>query len=32
LHLVGYMDKTEEEKKVMRAKEDEKIDMFHVKQ
>ncbi|WP_367177030.1 rRNA maturation RNase YbeY [uncultured Eudoraea sp.] len=32
LHLVGYKDKTEEDEKVMRAKEDEKIDMFHVKQ
>jgi rRNA maturation RNase YbeY len=32
LHLVGYKDKTEEDQKVMRAKEDEKMDMFHVKQ
>ena len=32
LHLLGYKDKSDEEKKVMRAKEDEKINMFHVKQ
>jgi len=32
LHLMGYKDKSEEEKKVMRTKEDEKINMFHVKQ
>lgn len=32
LHLLGYKDKSDEEKKVMRAKEDEKIKMFHVKQ
>ncbi len=30
LHLVGYSDKTVEEKKLMRKKEDEKIKMFHV--
>ncbi|WP_375325895.1 rRNA maturation RNase YbeY [Flagellimonas sp. GZD32] len=30
LHLVGYSDKTIEEKKLMRKKEDEKIKMFHV--
>lgn len=32
LHLVGFGDKTPEEKKAMRAKEDEKIKMFHVEQ
>ncbi len=32
LHLIGYKDKSDEEIKVMRAKEDEKINMFHVKQ
>jgi len=32
LHLMGYKDKTEEEKYIMRIKEDEKINMFHVKQ
>ncbi|SDQ13938.1 rRNA maturation RNase YbeY [Flagellimonas zhangzhouensis] len=30
LHLVGYGDKSAEEKKLMREKEDEKIKMFHV--
>ena len=32
LHLVGYKDKTENEKELMRTKENEKIAMFHVKQ
>lgn len=32
LHLLGYKDKTEEEKACMREKEDEKIKMFHVEQ
>lgn len=32
LHLLGYNDKNKKEKEAMRAKEDEKIDMFHVKQ
>ena len=32
LHLMGYDDKTEVEKEVMRAKEDELIKMFHVEQ
>ena len=30
LHLMGYGDKTEEEAVVMRAKEDEKLKLFHV--
>ena len=30
LHLAGYNDKTEEESLVMRAKEEEKIELFHV--
>lgn len=30
LHFAGYKDKTEEEKGLMRSKEDEKILMFHV--
>ena len=30
LHLVGFGDKTYEEKENMRAKEEEKIKMFHV--
>ncbi|WP_318311029.1 rRNA maturation RNase YbeY [Flagellimonas crocea] len=30
LHLVGYGDKTAEEKRIMREKEEEKIKMFHV--
>lgn len=32
LHLIGYNDKTDEEEKIMRQKEDEKIKLFHVKQ
>ncbi|MEN8816567.1 MAG: rRNA maturation RNase YbeY [Nonlabens sp.] len=32
LHLCGYLDKTEGESDIMRAKENEKIKMFHVKQ
>ncbi|PRX56910.1 rRNA maturation RNase YbeY [Flagellimonas meridianipacifica] len=32
LHLAGYEDKSEEEIAVMRAKEEEKIKMFHVEQ
>lgn len=32
LHLMGYEDKTEQEKVIMRRKEDEKIKMFHVEQ
>ena len=32
LHLAGYADKSDEEKKLMRKKEDEKIKMFHVEQ
>ncbi|WP_190810402.1 rRNA maturation RNase YbeY [Flagellimonas sp. S3867] len=30
LHLMGYGDKQEDEQKVMRKKEDEKIKLFHV--
>ena len=30
LHLMGYGDKTEGDKKVMRSKEEEKMKMFHV--
>lgn len=30
LHCMTYNDKTDEERKLMRQKEDEKIDMFHV--
>ena len=30
LHLAGYGDKSKEESKLMREKEDEKIKMFHV--
>jgi rRNA maturation RNase YbeY len=30
LHLSGYNDKTEKEKELMRKKENEKIQMFHV--
>ena len=30
LHLSGYKDKSEEEKELMRMKEEEKIKMFHV--
>ena len=32
LHLLGYNDKTPQETAVMRLKEDEKIEMFHVEQ
>ncbi|WP_108425115.1 rRNA maturation RNase YbeY [Flagellimonas amoyensis] len=32
LHLIGYGDKSDEEKAVMRQKEEEKIKMFHVEQ
>jgi probable rRNA maturation factor len=32
LHYCGFKDKTEEDEKAMRLKEDEKIKMFHVKQ
>ena len=32
LHYAGYKDKNDEEGKAMRMKEDEKIEMFHVKQ
>ncbi|MFZ0598653.1 MAG: rRNA maturation RNase YbeY, partial [Flavobacterium sp.] len=32
LHYCGYKDKTEEDAKLMRSKEDEKIAMFHVEQ
>jgi rRNA maturation RNase YbeY len=32
LHLAGYMDKKEQDKELMRVKENEKIQMFHVKQ
>ncbi|MEM0577302.1 rRNA maturation RNase YbeY [Flavobacterium polysaccharolyticum] len=32
LHYCGYKDKTEEDELLMRAKEDEKIKLFHVKQ
>jgi len=32
LHLMGYTDKTSEEKKEIRRKEDEKLRMFHVEQ
>lgn len=32
LHYCGYKDKTEEDSKLMRAKEDEKIALFHVEQ
>ncbi len=32
LHLLGYNDKAVEQQMVMRAKEDEKIKMFHVEQ
>lgn len=30
LHLMGYGDKSEEESKIMRQKEEEKIELFHV--
>ncbi|NND15732.1 MAG: rRNA maturation RNase YbeY [Eudoraea sp.] len=32
LHLFGYNDKTDKERVIMRAKEEEKIKMFHVEQ
>ncbi|MGB5229647.1 MAG: rRNA maturation RNase YbeY [Eudoraea sp.] len=32
LHLLGYNDKSKNEKEEMRTKEDEKINMFHVEQ
>ena len=32
LHLCGYKDKTEDEASLMRYKEEEKINMFHVEQ
>lgn len=32
LHFCGYKDKTSEEKQLMRSKEEEKIQMFHVEQ
>jgi len=32
LHLMGFNDKTDEEKELMRDKENEKINLFHVKQ
>ena len=32
LHMMGYGDKTEEDTRIMRKKEDEKIKMFHVEQ
>ena len=32
LHLMGYHDKSEKDRAVMREKEDEKIKMFHVEQ
>lgn len=32
LHLVGYKDKREKDRELMKAKENEKINMFHVKQ
>ena len=32
LHYCGYKDKTEAEEQTMRTKEDQKIEMFHVKQ
>ncbi len=32
LHYCGYKDKTEDDEKLMRTKEDEKIKMFHVEQ
>lgn len=30
LHFMGYGDKTEEDRQIMRAKEEEKMEMFHV--
>lgn len=32
LHCLGYKDKTKAEKQIMRQKEDQSINMFHVKQ
>lgn len=32
LHYCGYKDKTDDDEKIMRVKEDEKIKLFHVKQ
>jgi ssRNA-specific RNase YbeY (16S rRNA maturation enzyme) len=32
LHYCGYEDKSEEDEKLMRVKENEKIRMFHVEQ
>ena len=32
LHMCGYKDKTEAEAEIMRSKESEKMDMFHVEQ
>jgi rRNA maturation RNase YbeY len=32
LHYCGYKDKTKQDERVMRAKEDEKLAMFHVEQ
>jgi probable rRNA maturation factor len=32
LHLMGYTDGTEEEKRIMRIKENEKMELFHVEQ
>jgi rRNA maturation RNase YbeY len=32
LHYSGYKDKSEEDEKIMREKEDEKLGMFHVEQ
>lgn len=32
LHYCGYLDKTDEEERTMRSKEDEKIRLFHVEQ
>ena len=32
LHYCGYKDKTEEDKRLMRNKEDEKLKLFHVEQ
>ena len=32
LHYCGYKDKTDEDEKTMRAKEDEKLKLFHVEQ
>jgi rRNA maturation RNase YbeY len=32
LHLSGYKDKTKKENEIMRGKENEKLNLFHVKQ